>query len=62
MHGEIHYFPASGNFTDEDGEPLIGYYYRFADDFDIPTSVMMGPYNTGLEAEEACQTEWQQQK
>lgn len=61
MHGEIHFFPNNGGFTDEDGEDLIGYYFRFVDDETGSTTHLIGPYNTGPEAERACQKEWRSQ-
>ena len=58
MQGQIHHFEAAGNFLDDEGEYLIGFYFCFLDDLDNQISGLIGPYNTKGEAEEACQAEY----
>lgn len=55
-NAEIHEF--DGSTVDEDGEIMIGWYYRFLDTHDVPISLLMGPYASAGEAEAACQREY----
>lgn len=59
MQGQIHHFEAAGNYVDTDGDDLIGFYFCFVDESDNQISGLIGPYNTGKEAEKACQIEWE---
>lgn len=54
--GEIHEF--DGSTFDEDGEVMLGFYYRFLDQHDAPITLLMGPYASAFEAETACQNEY----
>lgn len=60
-HGEIHEFRASGNFFDDDGEAMIGFYFRIVDQFEIPLSKLTGPYSSAEEAEAACNNAYQKE-
>lgn len=54
---EIHHFFTAPNGTDtldEDGEPMLGFYYR------LPGGDLMGPYGCGAEATQAAEAEWAQ--
>ena len=56
-----HYFPhpETGHVDyDDDGDPIIGFYYQIVDLDGEPLSEMMGPYSNAEEAEEACHREW----
>ncbi len=55
-NAEIHQF--DGSTVDEDGEIMLGFYYRFLDTHDIPISLLMGPYASASEAEAACHREY----
>jgi hypothetical protein len=58
----IHYFyahPITGYVEhDEDGDPILGYYYQIVDDLGEPLMEMMGPYGSSDEAEAACHCDW----
>lgn len=58
MQGQIHHFEAHGDFLDDEGECLIGFYFCFLDDLDNQITGLIGPYSTGKEAEDACQIEF----
>ena len=48
------YDPSKGVFLDDDGDPMFGFYYQFADDEDTPIGGMIGPYRYGRTAEKAA--------
>lgn len=50
MEAKIHYY--QGTSLDEDGEPMFGWFFEW------PPGQLMGPYNSGAEAEIACQQEY----
>lgn len=53
-----HYFPHPDTgfvSIDEDGDPILGFYYQLLDDKDEPVSHLMGPYGAAIEAEEAAE-------
>jgi len=55
-----HYFPHPDTGTveyDEDGDPIIGFYYEFICN-GMPIMEMMGPYPTLEEAQAACEKAW----
>ena len=58
----IHHFfphPDTGYVEyDEDGDPMLGFYYEIVDAEGEPLMEMMGPYRTPEEAEQACHTAW----
>jgi len=56
LSGNIHHFFAeNGQVTlDDEGEPMIGFYYEIMRG-SVPISALTGPYNSGPEAEAACQ-------
>ena len=56
-YATIHEFSIINGLThlDEDGDPMIGWYYQFLDIYERPITKLMGPYGTNTEAEKACQ-------
>lgn len=58
LRANIHHYephPITGEYhRDEDGEPLLGYYYEITDLNGIPLGLPMGPYGTPAECEQAC--------
>ena len=56
-HAEIHEF-THDNVTvfDDDGDPLRGFYFVIVDE--SGPKMMMGPYNSAVEAELASTTAW----
>ncbi len=44
-----------GSTFDAEGEVMLGFYYEILNDLNIPVALMMGPYGTAVEAEQACQ-------
>jgi hypothetical protein len=60
VHAAIHEYTVLPNgfvHTDEDGEPLIGFYYQFVSGR-YPISSLMGPYHSKDEVEAAAQKAW----
>jgi len=54
---------SDGSQVDEDGEPMIGWFYWLTDDLGNATGAPMGPYGSADEAEQAAQDEfngWEQ--
>ena len=63
LHGNIYGFfphPQTGAVDyDEDGDPILGWYWQIFDSAEKPVSIKMGPYSTPEAAEEACHEAWQ---
>lgn len=60
FHADIHEFTAQSNELDDDGDPMLGFYWQIMDGRQ-PVSHQMGPYMTALEAESACKRAWERQ-
>lgn len=57
MQANIHHYDGSDlSKIDDEGDTLIGFYYQFLNKLDVPVGVLMGPYNSATEAEQACQS------
>lgn len=52
----IHWF--DGSSVDAYGDTLFGYYYEMLDSVGDAVSGLMGPYPSASEAEEACQSQY----
>ncbi len=52
----IHEFDPSIDPTclDDEGDPMIGFYYQFTDEDDLPVSGLIGPYSYDKAAEKAA--------
>lgn len=57
-YANIHHFDASSNAVDEDGDPMIGWYYQIMQGADVALSHLMGPYHRRVECENAAMSEW----
>lgn len=55
-HGMIH--DHKGTVLDEDGDYMVGFYFEICSDLNIPLCLLMGPYGSAIEAEAACQLEY----
>lgn len=53
-----HYTFEGGVTTDEDGEPMFGYYFELMDRLGNPSGDLIGPYTTKDEVEAAAIREW----
>lgn len=50
-----HYYTENGKDTyDDDGEPLLGFYFQVMDSVDVAHDAAVGPYGTFELAEEAA--------
>ena len=62
VHAHIHEFfphPVTGFIDhDEEGDPMLGFYFQLVDGDGLPVMGLMGPYKTAEDAEEACHREW----
>lgn len=62
VHANIHEFfphPLTGELTkDAEGDPLLGFYFQIVNAQGMAISILMGPYNSGPQAEEACTKAW----
>lgn len=54
-HALIHEFDTDTPHRDDDGDPLCGFYYQFADKEGQPVSGLFGPYKYKAEVENAAQ-------
>lgn len=54
----IHFYDGTGHHCDDDGEPLLGWYWQVAGEDGKPLRDLVGPYRTAHEAEEACARAW----
>lgn len=51
----IHEFDGSTKpYYDDDGDPMIGFYFQFTDEDDEPVSDLIGPYSYDGAAEKAA--------
>jgi hypothetical protein len=52
----IHEFDpnADPTYLDDEGDPMIGFYYQFTDEDDQPISELIGPYSYDKAAEKAA--------
>ena len=61
-YARIHHFfphPTTGEVHhDEDGDPILGFYYEFVDEDESSLGRMMGPYSTTEEVEKAAHRAW----
>lgn len=61
-YAKIHHFfthPVTGeNDYDDNGDPLIGYYFQLMKDPDTPITEIIGPYITDDSCAEAAQLEY----
>jgi len=61
-YARIHHFfphPTTGEvYYDEEGDPLLGFYYDFVDDEENQIGSMMGPYSSNEQVEAAAQRAW----
>ena len=61
-YARIHNFfphPTTGEVhLDEDGDPMLGFYFDLIDDEDNPLCGMMGPYSTTEEVDKAAHRAW----
>lgn len=52
----IHEFNKDGPvITDDDGDPMLGFYYQFTNSEDQPIAGLIGPYGKRVQAEKAAQ-------
>ena len=62
MIANIHEFyphPTTGHVEyDEDGDPVLGFYFEILDNNGYPISQILGPYIDAEEAEQACHRAW----
>lgn len=57
-YADIHHFDAKANAVDDEGEPLIGWYYQIMQSAEVALSNLIGPYHRRDECEEAAMSEW----
>lgn len=50
----IHEYDVTSTHLDDEGDPLLGFYFQFTDSDDQPVSNMIGPYSHNKAAERAA--------
>ena len=62
VHASIHHYfphPETGHIDyDEEGDPIMGWYFQVIDNNGLPLTHLIGPYGSSDEAEEACEKAW----
>lgn len=58
-YADIHHFDSKCNAVDEDGDPMLGWYFQIMQSAEIALSDLMGPYHKRAECETAAMTEWE---
>lgn len=57
-YAQIHHFDHTCGYCDDEGDPLIGYYFEILASDGRQLCRLMGPYGSNEEAERACNCEW----